>query len=499
MPGSTVADSDEEANGDFILSDHSQEHEPGLAHDGVLEGEHSTESTEGQLRRAQMELSAACELTTDFDDLSTIPNGTMTQEQLRQDALAAQKPPPTSTSKRERTQSSQPQMSSSLPGYSAHGSSDPLNSDDVAIGLPKERYVPRPSRSRSALVEQEPIDFSIVPEKAAKIKRAKTLGSQPNDTSKPMKPKKRKATQTQTQELPALPEETHASTPSPLSLAKQGTSPAQKTQEEQGNIASEDPRGLSTQEVKELLPDTPSARSGSLQSSDQGRHGEERSKTDHFAIPGKPASQQSAKSATPIFDGPTPASKQPSVVIPAPTSAKPKRSYTTIYEDHVGLSVAQPHQNLREQQALRKNKLKDMNITKTAPAELSVPPPPRSTKKRRRIVQPDEDDESVLESTESAIAPKATPPAPSPGSSPDMARLTPEKAPQLTPEKRQRAGTEARAEQPVDKQSEKDVSSSKTSPGARTPHSPLKKARTPYRVGLSKKQRIQPLLRVLKK
>ncbi|KAI9716650.1 MAG: hypothetical protein M1812_005188 [Candelaria pacifica] len=59
---------------------------------------------------------------------------------------------------------------------------DELGSDEVAIGLPKEQYKPRPSRSRSTrnadcLVEA--VDFSKKPETLvkARIKRSKTLGA----------------------------------------------------------------------------------------------------------------------------------------------------------------------------------------------------------------------------------------------------------------------------------------------------------------------------------
>ncbi|TID21713.1 hypothetical protein E6O75_ATG05108 [Venturia nashicola] len=53
----------------------------------------------------------------------------------------------------------------------------PLDSDDLAIGLPKEQYKPRPSRSRSArIVEDTSIDYSKRPETlaTAKLKRRKT-------------------------------------------------------------------------------------------------------------------------------------------------------------------------------------------------------------------------------------------------------------------------------------------------------------------------------------
>lgn len=62
-------------------------------------------------------------------------------------------------------------------------SSDALNSDDLAIGLPKERYVPRPSRSRSERSTVEEPDYSMIPEKAAKAKgkRQKTVEPLPED------------------------------------------------------------------------------------------------------------------------------------------------------------------------------------------------------------------------------------------------------------------------------------------------------------------------------
>lgn len=74
---------------------------------------------------------------------------------------------------------SQPRLSAQKPKLP---SSDHLGSDDMAaIGLPKEQYKPRPSRSRSTQIAVEPIDYSVRPEKKAKVKRNATTGS-------PMKP-----------------------------------------------------------------------------------------------------------------------------------------------------------------------------------------------------------------------------------------------------------------------------------------------------------------------
>ncbi|KAH7027094.1 hypothetical protein B0J12DRAFT_356958 [Macrophomina phaseolina] len=62
-----------------------------------------------------------------------------------------------------------------------HESSDALNSDDLAIGLPKERYIPRPTRSRSARSTVEEPDYSVTPEKAARSRKKcqKTVESMP--------------------------------------------------------------------------------------------------------------------------------------------------------------------------------------------------------------------------------------------------------------------------------------------------------------------------------
>ncbi|KAI9678992.1 MAG: hypothetical protein M1822_007418 [Bathelium mastoideum] len=51
--------------------------------------------------------------------------------------------------------------------------SDQLTSDEIAIGLPREQYKPRPSRSRSARVEEDVLDLSISPKRAARAKRKK--------------------------------------------------------------------------------------------------------------------------------------------------------------------------------------------------------------------------------------------------------------------------------------------------------------------------------------
>jgi hypothetical protein len=44
--------------------------------------------------------------------------------------------------------------------------------DELSIDFPKEHYIPRPSRSRSRRIEEEPIDYSVRPERAKKTRSA---------------------------------------------------------------------------------------------------------------------------------------------------------------------------------------------------------------------------------------------------------------------------------------------------------------------------------------
>ena len=65
-------------------------------------------------------------------------------------------------------------------GRSTHSQSlrldlDADEDDDLAVGLPREQYKPRPSRSRSLKTcTQNEIDYSVIPERARKLKRHKT-------------------------------------------------------------------------------------------------------------------------------------------------------------------------------------------------------------------------------------------------------------------------------------------------------------------------------------
>jgi hypothetical protein len=68
----------------------------------------------------------------------------------------------------------------------------PMSDDDLtAIGLSKEQYKPRPSRSRSLKVdEKQPIDYSVRPEKANKVSKRRRTTSAVGDTETITTPQK---------------------------------------------------------------------------------------------------------------------------------------------------------------------------------------------------------------------------------------------------------------------------------------------------------------------
>ncbi|THW31722.1 hypothetical protein D6D25_05624 [Aureobasidium pullulans] len=126
-----------------------------------------------------------------FDGTSdTIPGPTL-PSLVGHDMLSEKRTP-----KPRKRNSSQQQPSSadqtSLTPWSgtALGSSDKINSDD-AVGLPKEMYQPRPSRSRSAQVDNSHVDYTMVVEKAIKKAKPKRSITDTADkiTSEPMFPK----------------------------------------------------------------------------------------------------------------------------------------------------------------------------------------------------------------------------------------------------------------------------------------------------------------------
>jgi hypothetical protein len=233
-------------------------------------------------------------------------------------------------------------------------SSEPLNSDDIAVGLPKERYKPRPSRRRATEVVDERIDYSMVPEKAAKSKRSKTLGSSsastgplPQSTGKLSKPTK----QSKAQPIEFFDVVEHATTTA-------------------NEYVTLDPlSGPSTQVYKpspivevsatiEMTPSQPKEVTPQLVFDPVSQPDKTTDKEDDFVF-AKPALKRKPVS-------------------------KSKRSSTTIFEDHVDFTGKSRSPSLSQQQAMRKSALTDVKN------ESSL----AKRKRNSKAVIPDDDDEA---------------------------------------------------------------------------------------------------------
>lgn len=222
---------------------------------------------------------------------------------------------------------------------------DPLNSDDKAIGLPKERYQPRPSRRRATAVVEEPIDFSVRPEKAAKAKRTKTTNAATSFNADNFNP------DSETTKSPdvAVRDRKPVMKRSGDNLVPDDQMPACETEKRRseeigksfGSNKSQKAQDLSSQHADSMPPPT------------------EQKSDDHTFV--KPAM-------------PTPKPK---------SSSKTKRSHTTIYEDHIDFSSSQRSPSLRQKQAKRNSALEYVQNEATEPSQ----------RKRRTVVVDEEDDE----------------------------------------------------------------------------------------------------------
>lgn len=396
-------------------------------------------------------------------------------------------------------------------------SSDQLNSDDKAIGLPKERYQPRPSKRRATHVPEEPVDLSVRPEKAAKVKRTKTTGDAPVESRKDVAEITKKAS-APAEEVNKRLDDDAAVVSDEIAVAK----------ESESNKVSQS----HSQAVEKTAP------AADVSSETEKANGE-------IAV--------TEPKEIEIFSTPTlpPAKKK--------LSAKAKRAQTTIFEDHVEFIGSQRSLNLSQQQAQRKalritdngsNRKKrktvvsddeneDESIVDIAEKEEErVPPkkrgrgrPPKATtkptQKSAEKVLEDSEPENEIEaeiqpepskqaSMEKTLIVTAAPPEAIKKAENNDARnvsldttsktltqheteedtensnqIEPSSTPEKTPTAREIPTPSPEKENPAP---QKD-----TSKGTPTSHSPIKgSSKVPLRVGLSKRQRIPSLLRVMR-
>ncbi|KAK8219176.1 hypothetical protein M8818_000908 [Zalaria obscura] len=646
MPGSTVGDSDEEGEEllmDAIAGPNTHSNSNGS---GSLKG---TSSTETQLRRAHIALGEACELTlpeldsakigdgewgTNRDMESTIPNATMTQERLLEGARSFVKAATTATTrateqtmKRKRDPTppvEEDRHSSSLPwAQSSSGDGMAPNSDDVNVGLPKEMYKPRPSRSRSAQVELEPIDYSVRPERTARIKRAKTEGGRDVGDDGKGKGKRKSALsqitemqesqesrlesasgmagpvsrisesqQSKTDRQPGwtqmeLPTQSGNPSISPLAFMRRLTSQTRPLESQNCEAMAriengETPRSIEQNVQATAQPPEYHSMMSQVIAALSVKPGQGTSRTDQATdLRGERAGHEQAAEApvttirenqvtegqnlttmTPYQhstqDRPTkqpgsmppspmsplrprtasieppsviPAEKRktdetlpptqiprssPSVVIPVSKpgkgNKKSKRSVTTIYEDHVGLEATPRTPTLREQQASRKQTLRSTPEPSTEDHSMAPPAAKRGRPRKKSEAKADQQATGQTETRGQPMSPEAdvvttsTSDAYSTAEIPDVSTPIPKTVSSVeqTAERALKRKPEEKAAVEAPMEARKEASPADTCVRERTPHSPIKNAskngnKVPLRVGLSKRQRIQPLLRIVKK
>lgn len=257
-----------------------------------------------------------------------------------------------------------------------------LDSDDRAIGHPKELYQPRLSRRRATGVVEQPQDFSIVPEKAAK-RRRKTVNTK--SVTADLADDELSYDHTTVPQTKAMPIDRSGDAAASISHPK--TADAAPAIAEKSQPGREEVRAV----LKELnfpLKHT---------SFDDGVSERPSPTKDASPLSAKKVCMASVASMPPppsAAMSTSPTKKQSNAAaaatfaMPPPTSSasrKSRRSHTTIFEDHVDFSGSQQRSpSLRQQQASRKSAaLKEVKNDATQ----------ATRRKRRTIVQDDEDDE----------------------------------------------------------------------------------------------------------
>jgi len=375
--------------------------------------------------------------------------------------------------------------------------SDGPKSDDW-IGLPKEQYQPRPSRSRSTqMVDDSAMSLESLGKKTRK-KRTKTADSQP-DSQSPKDPL-------------AL------SSPTIRKLTPRASSPGSAPRShvsasvDENNNPLHAPQAEPTQATVSTKTQPPASHEEAIP-----QHRETRHQIVEVIIP--PRKQEMPPPPT----TPAPQTKQKG-------RKASKRSHTTIFEDHVGLTTVPPSSNLRQQQATRKKTAADKKGKKARDEG-----PGEETEKEKveqgrakasgggddhdamvssgaddaqhSTAEPDNQSQSegAAPSTEQSQPPPSTPSHEGQGSQnhpslePNNLDPTAPHEPAPAPEPTKPTSTTTSKTTTISKtESIAALSASKPVSLDRRAehHSPIKKSSTNiFRVGLSRRQRIQPLLR----
>lgn len=535
--------------------------------------------------------------------------------QASHDELSMAPPEISSTSrKRSRRESATQSISrSASDDRSTHRVNESASQDDLASpNIPKEQYNVQPSRSRSAAIEYEQIDWSLPPEKAArkqKNKRTKTGGSVNSENSQI---DKQADAQLQLEaEVARRAREARDEDSSGLRARASAQNSREVKEHDSEALSSGDSSGVQAAELASHKKGDPNASVAENERSPARTSQAERSIQQHlsqrrttdlytsqhitleaskdkeisvpvlqhaFATPGVPASPtlpQSPQTTSPTTDNvlpghdarkdapthsPSSVADKPdsnptsSAMLPPSSSArkkKSKRSHTTIFEDHVGLrgrgvaddeaEVEEVHVSLKQQQATRKKRGRPRKVQPSSedvaekqeeevirgdakntsgadmPLEAAVQEVPKKGRGRpKKKQQPDEVAETQAEASQPRSQKNSNQSAAyedeedlfaaadaERGSVVAKAIEEPARTPTPSPEKIMDLGVGK--ENPIhasvsSKDADGGVETIPRTSKERLMHSPIKKsALSKYRVGLSRTQRIQPLLRIMKR
>ncbi|TKA74361.1 hypothetical protein B0A49_04715 [Cryomyces minteri] len=303
-----------------------------------------------------------------------------------------------------------------------------LNSDDMAIGLPTEQYRPRPTRSSSArMAVEESTSSSVVharrgkvagvssgllfPEESEKIETLSSMGFSASQSRKALEEAQGSVDNAVELLCERNAESTHAAPTSNIAgIGKTIAGEVSKTVVGTQDSLEDD---VIVRPRRELKSNTKAR-----QEEDDPESVKENGTTSTVASQASTVSKQQSEASGPLQEwSQRPPNELEAVEIvhmrPPDTKrkmriTKPVRSKTTIFEDHVGFGGNPPTASLQQQQALRKSSQASDTIEggrdgRAQTAESSVAP---TKGKRRRVVQLKEIDEHAPEDASATEPPK---------------------------------------------------------------------------------------------
>lgn len=250
----------------------------------------------------------------------------------------------------------------------AHNSSEPLNSDDRAIGLPNERYQPALGRRRGTQVTEDTIGYGVIPGKAAKAKRTKTTGA---NTGVVFDQERLGAYHDRQDIEPSGPGKGAHTESEPIEDTAQDTTSLNKQAKDTDAEVIKPHRTIEHQDGDDQPELSPTTKYDSKE-------------------PESPTVPAQANEDEIFVKPAMPTPKQKN-------ETKRKRAQTTIFEDHVEFTGSRKSPNLSQQQEKRKSALQDVQNE-------AVPKPQR---KRTSVVAGDSDDEDELAKENDTIASRA--------------------------------------------------------------------------------------------